>query len=169
MCRKHCLLSQIVNVYGTFLMFIMASSFVKGQLGFHSWQGYGIFCCHVQTSSGAHPASYPVGACSSRPMGKLAECEADHSPWSRAKVKNVWSYTTTSPYIYGVELKHMDITLIFYDYKIPPLVFKLNAVHYNILTLYPWNLGDYNGETRMYTEFCWGILWEISTWKRMGG
>jgi len=44
--------------------------------------------CHcVQTGSGAHPASYPVGTRGSFPGGKVAGGGADHSPPSNAEVK----------------------------------------------------------------------------------
>jgi hypothetical protein len=39
----------------------------------------------VQTGSGAHPASYPIGTGGSFPGGKR---DADHSPPSSAQVKN---------------------------------------------------------------------------------
>jgi hypothetical protein len=43
----------------------------------------------VQTGSGAHPASYPMGAGGSFPGGKARpERDADHSPASSAEVKN---------------------------------------------------------------------------------
>jgi hypothetical protein len=43
----------------------------------------------VQTSSGAHPASYPMGTRGSFPGGKeRLGCDADHSPPSSAEVKN---------------------------------------------------------------------------------
>jgi hypothetical protein len=42
---------------------------------------------HVQDGSGAHPASYPMGTRGSFPGGKVARCEADHSPPSRDEVK----------------------------------------------------------------------------------
>jgi hypothetical protein len=34
------------------------------------------------------------------PRGKLAEREADHSPISSPDVEDVWSYTSTPPYIF---------------------------------------------------------------------
>jgi hypothetical protein len=35
----------------------------------------------------------------------MSGCEADHSPPSRAEVKNAWSYTSTPPIrLHGVEL-----------------------------------------------------------------
>jgi hypothetical protein len=49
----------------------------------------------VQTVSGAHPDSYPVGTRGSFPGGKAAGREADHSPLSSAEVKNAWNYTST--------------------------------------------------------------------------
>jgi hypothetical protein len=42
----------------------------------------------VQNGSGAHPASYPMDTRGSFPVGKAAGREADHSPPSRAEVKN---------------------------------------------------------------------------------
>jgi hypothetical protein len=43
----------------------------------------------VQTGSGAHPASYPMGTRGSFPGVKLPEHEADHSPPSSAEVKRM--------------------------------------------------------------------------------
>jgi hypothetical protein len=42
----------------------------------------------VQTGSGAHPASYPVGTGGASPGVKRPGSEADHSPPSSAGVKN---------------------------------------------------------------------------------
>jgi hypothetical protein len=43
----------------------------------------------VQTGSGAHPASYPMGTGGSFPRGKVRPGrDADHSPPSSAEVKN---------------------------------------------------------------------------------
>jgi hypothetical protein len=43
----------------------------------------------VQTGSGAHPASCPMGTGGSLPGGKARPgCDADHSPPSSAEVKN---------------------------------------------------------------------------------
>jgi hypothetical protein len=42
----------------------------------------------VQTGSGAHPASYPMGTRSSIPGGKRPGHEANHSPPSSTEVKN---------------------------------------------------------------------------------
>jgi hypothetical protein len=43
----------------------------------------------VQTGSGAHPASYPMGTGGSFPGGKAwSGRDADHSPPSSAEVKN---------------------------------------------------------------------------------
>jgi hypothetical protein len=49
----------------------------------------GNFSLHhrVQTGSGAHPASYPMGNRSSFPGDKWLGREADHSPPSSAEVK----------------------------------------------------------------------------------
>jgi hypothetical protein len=51
--------------------------------------GAGNFSLHhsVQTASGAHPASYPMGTRCSFPGVKWPGREADHSPPSSAEVK----------------------------------------------------------------------------------
>jgi hypothetical protein len=47
------------------------------------------FSSYVQTGSGAHAASYPVGTGDPFPGGKARpERDADHSPPSSAEVKN---------------------------------------------------------------------------------
>jgi len=58
-----------------------------------------------QTSSGAHPASYPMGTGGSFPEAKKLGHEADVSPPSSAEIKQVWSYTSTPPVcLHGVVL-----------------------------------------------------------------
>jgi hypothetical protein len=57
-----------------------------------TWAGNFSLHHRVQTGSGAHPASYPVGTRIS-----FLEGEADHSPPSSAEAKNVWIYTFTPP------------------------------------------------------------------------
>jgi hypothetical protein len=47
----------------------------------------------VQTGSGAHPASYPLGTDGYYSGVKRPGLEADHSTASNAEVKNVWAYT----------------------------------------------------------------------------
>jgi hypothetical protein len=49
----------------------------------------------IQTSSGAHPAFYPVGSGISFPGGKADGQDADLSSSCSSKVKNKWSYTST--------------------------------------------------------------------------
>jgi hypothetical protein len=66
----------------------------------------------VQIGSGAHPVSCKMstgkGAVSSEV--KQPGREADHSPSFSAEVKNVWSYTSTPPYVSMAWclLKHRD-------------------------------------------------------------
>jgi hypothetical protein len=64
--------------------------------------GLGIFPLlhRVQTSSGAHPAPYPMGTEDSFPRVNRPEREADHSPPSSVEVKNVWRYTSTPQYVF---------------------------------------------------------------------
>jgi hypothetical protein len=60
---------------------------------------YGLEFIHVvQTVSGAHPVSYPMGAGASFTGGKAAGREADKSPPTSTEVKKTWIYTSTSPY-----------------------------------------------------------------------
>jgi hypothetical protein len=47
----------------------------------------------VQTDSGTHPASYPMGTLGAKRPGR----EADHSSLSVPRSKNAWSYTSTLP------------------------------------------------------------------------
>jgi hypothetical protein len=74
--------------------------------------GAGNFSPHhcVQTGSGAHPASYPMGTRDSFPGVKRPEREADQSLPSSAEVKNAWSYTSTPQYAFTVLclIKHRD-------------------------------------------------------------
>jgi hypothetical protein len=58
-------------------------------LGFYSRREQDFFFPYsVQTSSGAHLASYPMGTMGCFPQGKAVGAEADHSPPSSAKTKN---------------------------------------------------------------------------------
>jgi hypothetical protein len=56
----------------------------------------------IQTGSGAHPASYPMGTGGSFLEVKRLEHEADHSPPASAEVKNIWTYTSIR--LHGVVL-----------------------------------------------------------------
>jgi hypothetical protein len=72
---------------------------------FDSRKGQETFRRRVQTVSGAHPASYPMGIRCSFPEGKAAGREANHSLPSSAEVKNAQSYTSTPPVrLHGVVL-----------------------------------------------------------------
>jgi hypothetical protein len=65
---------------------------------------------HIQTTSGTHPVSYPMGTGGSFPEDKQLGHEAAHSRPSSPKIKNVWSYTSTPPYVSMVWslIKHRD-------------------------------------------------------------
>jgi hypothetical protein len=54
----------------------------------------------VQTGSGAHLASYPMGTGDSFPGGKAAGHEADHSPPTSSEVKKMWIHTSTPPHTF---------------------------------------------------------------------
>jgi hypothetical protein len=68
---------------------------------FESWYGQDFSPLEViQTSSGAHPASYPMGSGAPTPGVKQPGSEPDHSPPTSAEVKNMWIYKSTRTYIY---------------------------------------------------------------------
>jgi hypothetical protein len=50
----------------------------------------------VQTGSGVHPTSYPMGTLGVKRRGR----EAYHSPPASAEVNNMWIYTSTPPYAF---------------------------------------------------------------------
>jgi hypothetical protein len=50
----------------------------------------------IQTDSGTHPASCPMGSWGSYPRDKASRHEADHSPPFSAEVKNELDYTAIS-------------------------------------------------------------------------
>jgi hypothetical protein len=54
---------------------------------------------------GAHPASYPIST-----KGEAAGSEANHSPPSSVEAKNVWSCTSTPPFLFMAWclIKHTD-------------------------------------------------------------
>jgi hypothetical protein len=52
---------------------------------------------HVQTASGAHPASYPMGTRALSLGVKWSGCEAEHSPPSSAKFKECVELYVHSP------------------------------------------------------------------------
>jgi hypothetical protein len=66
------------------------------ELGFISWQRK-FFAWHWGSTQ--LPKRVP-GALS--PGVEQLKREADHSPQSNVKVKNVWNYTSTAPYIFMV-------------------------------------------------------------------
>jgi hypothetical protein len=55
---------------------------------------------HVHIASGAHPASYPMSTGDSFLRGKVTRAWSQPLFPSRAKVKNVWLYTSTTKYVF---------------------------------------------------------------------
>jgi len=78
---------SIIDVY--ILIFELWAGKIRVQ--FLTKTGIFSFCHHVQRCSGTHPASYQMDTGGSSLGVKWLECEADHSPLPRAKVKNMWS------------------------------------------------------------------------------
>jgi hypothetical protein len=63
--------------------------------------GSRIFFLHVvQTGSGAHLTSYPMGTGGSFRWVKRTVREADHSPPTSGQVKKIWIYTSSPPYAF---------------------------------------------------------------------
>jgi hypothetical protein len=65
-------------------------------------ENYGNFSlCHcIQTGSGAHPASYPMGTGALFTGIKRPGLGAEHLPPSSADVKNAWSCTSIAQYVF---------------------------------------------------------------------
>jgi hypothetical protein len=59
----------------------------------------------VQTGSGIHPTSYPMGTGGSFPGVKRPGREADHSP-TNAQVKKMWIYTSTP--LHGIVVNYLS-------------------------------------------------------------
>jgi hypothetical protein len=57
----------------------------------------------IQTSSGTHPGSYPMGTGGLSPGVKRPGREADRSPPTSAEVNNTWIYTATTLYVFMVQ------------------------------------------------------------------
>jgi len=72
------------------------SGLLAGWSGIRVSGGFGNFSLHhcVQTTSGVHSASYPVGIRALSLEVKHPGCEADHSPPPSANIKNAWSCTS---------------------------------------------------------------------------
>jgi hypothetical protein len=74
--------------------------------------GAGNFSLHhrIQTGSGTHPASYPMGTRGSLPDGKAVGVWNWPLTPSSAEVKNTWSYTSTPQHgsRRGTRLKHRE-------------------------------------------------------------
>jgi hypothetical protein len=70
----------------------------------------------VQTGSGAHLASYPMGTRGFCPEVKRPGREADHSLPSTAEVRNAWSYNSSPPYVFMAwnSVKHREKLLLIY-------------------------------------------------------
>jgi len=70
---------------------------------------------NVETSAGAHLASYLIRIEDSFPRVKPPERAADHSPPSTVEVKNDWSYTSTPPIrLHGV---YKDTFIVYKSHK----------------------------------------------------
>jgi hypothetical protein len=77
----------------------------------------GNFCIYhcVQTGSGAHTASSPIGTRVSFLGVKRPGRKADHTPPNSAEIKNAWGFTSTLQYAFMAWCsvkKHGDFTLL---------------------------------------------------------
>jgi hypothetical protein len=84
-----------------------------GWSGVRNPAGAGNFSLHhrVQTGSGNHSASYPMGTRGSIPVLKRPGCKADHSSPSSVKVKEclkIYLHSPNMPSWGGAQLKHRD-------------------------------------------------------------
>jgi hypothetical protein len=116
------------SLYGLQLVFVTFDSSVVQRwatgwmIGGSSPAGAGNFSLQnrVQTGSGAHTASYPMGTRGSFPVVERPGREADHSPPSSAEVKNARSYTSIPQHVFmacclintpGLDVKVLDVIL----------------------------------------------------------
>jgi hypothetical protein len=60
----------------------------------------GEFGTFLQTDTGAHPVSYPIGAGFYSRGVKRPGHEAYHSPPTSSEVKKTWIYTSIPPYVF---------------------------------------------------------------------
>jgi hypothetical protein len=93
----------------------------------------------VKTSSGAHPAPYPMANGVPSLGVKQQVHEADHPPPSSTVVKNMWSYTSTPLYAFMAWclVKHRDnFTFTIWCTKVISTAVKLICSIWNIITIY---------------------------------
>jgi len=66
----------------------------------------------MQTSSVAHPASYPMDTGESFSGHKWPGHGANHSPPSSAEIKNTWSCTSITPHFFMAWclIKHLSVS-----------------------------------------------------------
>jgi len=78
-------------------------------------ENFSLYHC-IQTGSGAHPISYPVGtsgSCSGGGVKQLGH-EADHSHLSGTEVKNARFYSSTPPiHLHGSVLSKAQVQLYY--------------------------------------------------------
>jgi hypothetical protein len=102
----HVVVCLIVRSHGSLVS--IATRLRAGRPGFDSRLGMWnlLFRHSVQTISGVHPASYPMGFGEILSSGaKWPEYEAKYLSPSSTKVKNTWNYTSTPPIrLHGVAL-----------------------------------------------------------------
>jgi hypothetical protein len=134
---------RVVNVRGQISVVCSSVSVVTTGICFSAGtRSYTSPHHRVQICSGAHSASYPMGTL----LLKRPKSQADHQPPSSSEVKNAWSYTSTSPYIYmawflikqgirlhGVELNLSKGTALLLPYN--RVLRDLNRFPFNTVTL----------------------------------
>jgi hypothetical protein len=122
------------------------------------------------------PASYPVGTRASFPRSKAVGSEADHSPPSSAKIKNVWNYTSFPNTPSCAQLKkHRD------NFNNNNNAIIIASVIYagHLVLLEEWNLGSCDGTGMwlgwgikgMHTAFWWEDILEnvlVEDWEGDG-
>jgi len=84
-----------------------------GRPGFDFWQKLGFILLATESRPDLGPTQPPIeclrGSLSAGVMRPGRE--ADHSPPSKAEVKNVWSYTSSHSCLHGMILEHKDFIL----------------------------------------------------------
>jgi hypothetical protein len=118
----------------------------------------------IQTGSGAHRDSYPLGAQSSLKIQRPGH-EAYHSPPSSSEIKNAWRFTFTAAYVSTVWC-----LILFVCYLITFWVSKLYTIRwYNDEWMINWKLfgrkrpWPHRGTSPTFVWRDWGSPWK-SVW-----
>jgi hypothetical protein len=108
---KHLLLYHTLHIKGSLGSAVsIMTELWAGWLGFDFWQGQGFFLLTTAFRQALEPTHPPIKWLL---RVKWPGCETNYSSPSSAEVKNMWSYTSTPPYVLACCLiKHRDTSTL---------------------------------------------------------